>query len=176
MTNEGYTPLNLAQMLAKATLYIDGKPSQHTGPEAPFHGPQGLPPMGEWDGCLALDSFTPTITPGSHKVNLKVGNVETPPIKVSWEAPLNWRQGNLKSRLKEIQQLAAAMEDGLPQACVEYWLTVKDGGQPDEDKVRYYLAPQFKMSVPYRQEYDPSGMHAVVDGPPSVYKEQRLTD
>jgi hypothetical protein len=174
VTNEGYAPLNLAQMLSDSTLMIDGKPSRHT--DATFRGPQGLPPMGEWGGCLNMDSFTPPITPGRHKINLKIGNVMTAEVKVSWTAPVNWRQGDLKSRLKEIQELADSIEDGLPQSCVEQWLTAKDGGLADEDKVRYYLEPQFKMSVPYRKMYESSGLHSVVDGSPTVYKEQRLLD
>jgi len=174
VTNPGYTPMPLAQMLADSTLIIDGKPSHHAVGQ--FRGPQGLPPMGEWDGCLSLDTFSPPMTPGRHKVSLKIGDVQTPEAKISWNAPVNWRQGNLKSRLKEIQELAVSIVDGLPQSCVEQWLTVKDGGQPDEDKVRYYLEPQFKISVPYRQMYEPSGLHSVVDGTPTVYKEQKLTD
>lgn len=132
--------------------------------------------MGEWDGCLSLDDYAPPLTPGKHKVSLKLGNAQSTDVKVRWEAPVNWRQGNMKSRLKEIQALGEALQDGLPRGCVEQWLTVKDGGLQEEDKIRYFLEPEFKAVVPYRQMYESRGMHSVVDGPVKVYKEARATD
>jgi hypothetical protein len=173
LANPGYTPFNLKEAIESSVLLIDGKPSKRT---APFHGIPGLPPIGEWDGCLAVDDYVPGLSPGKHKVSLKLGKTTSEPVAVRWPEPINWRQGTIKSRKKEIEELAKAMPDGLPQNCVEHWLTVKDGGTPDEDKVRYFVEPQFKVTVPYRQMYQPSGYIAVVDGPAQVYEEAHSAD
>src|SRR5262249_32649992 len=153
-----------------AALIIDGKESHRVGP--PFRGAQGLPPMGEWDGCFTLDSYDPMITPGNHKVALRMNGIQSEPIKVHWNAPTNWKQGNMKSRLKEIEPRALAIQDGLPQSCAEIWLTRKDGGQQETDKIRYFLEPQFKVVVPYRAAYEQTGMRSLVDGTPVIYAEQ----
>jgi len=116
------------------------------------------------------------ITPGNHKVSMKIMGMQTPNYKVKWIEPVDWRKGNLKSRKKELDQLAAVLVDGLPQTCVEYWLTVKDGGQQDEDKVRYFLEPNFKMTVPYRKMYASTGLHSVVDDKVKVYEENKIHD
>ncbi len=174
ITNPGYTPVDLGKLMREAELIIDGKPSRRV--PKPFLGVQGLPPMGEWDGCLSLADFEPKISAGTHKVSLKMGGMQTPETKLHWEDPIAWEKGDLKSRLKEIKQLALALEDGLPQSCSEMWLTRKDGGPQEEDKIRYFLEPRFKMVVPYRQMYQPSGMHSVVDGTPTIYEEQPLHD
>lgn len=174
VTNPGYLPVEFAKAIMTSKLIIDGKPS--TWSASNFMGPQGLAALGEWDGCFSFSNFTPMITPGTHKISFQMSGMQTPPARILWIEPVDWRKGNMKTRLKEIELLALAMDDGLPQSCVEQWLTVKDGGQQDEDKVRYYLEPQFKMSVPYRQMYQASVLHAVVDGTPTIYKEQRLTD
>jgi hypothetical protein len=173
IANPAYTPLNLTDAMASSELVIDGKPSKRT---ALFQGPPGIPPVGEWEGCLSLDDYAPAIAPGKHKVALKLGIAQSDIVPVRWEPPVNWRKGNLKSRMKEIQDLAAVLVDGLPQDCVERWLTVKDGGLQEEDKIRYFLEPEFKAVVPYRKMYQPSGLHAVVDGPVQVYKEAQAMD
>lgn len=174
VSNQGYTPIPLVKSVAASQLIIDGQPSRRTS--VPVTVPQGLPPVGEWVGCLTLEAFDPPLTRGKHKVSLRLGGSESNLVTVRWEPPLNWRQGNLKSRLKEVQDLAKALFDGLPRDCAEKWLTVKDGGLADEDKVRYYLEPNIKVVVPYREAYEAGRQRVVVDGPAVVYQEAPLTD
>jgi hypothetical protein len=171
--NPAYTPMNMLETMSKSALVVDGKVYARV---TPYRGQPGIPPLSEWLGCLAPDDFGTTITPGKHKVSLRVVNGESMTIPVRWDAPVDWHQGNLKSRLKELNALSEVLVDGLPRDCAERWLTVKDGGQQEEDKVRYFLEPQFKISLPYRQMYDPAGLRAVVDGPAKVYEEARLHD
>lgn len=173
LTNPAYTAVNLLNAMNVSELIIDGKESKRT---APFHGPAGIAAVSDWSGCLSFADYAPAITPGKHKVSVKVGNALSSPLIVRWEDPVDWHKGNLKTRKKEIQKLAEVIVDGLPRDCVEHWLPVKDGGQQEEDKVRYFLEPQFKIVVPYRQMYEQSGLHEVVDGPPQVYEEARLHD
>ena len=172
--NTTYAPFGLAKAMAASSLIIDGKPSARKDPH--FAGPAGIAPMGQWDGCVSFDDYAPPITKGKHKVSFKLGETLTAPISIQWEDPINWKQGNLKTRLKEIHELGDALTDGLPQACVERWLTVKDGGQQSDDKIRYVLEPQFKISLPYRKAYEAGVLHSVVDGPAKVYEEARLHD
>ncbi|OGR91896.1 MAG: hypothetical protein A2992_08275 [Elusimicrobia bacterium RIFCSPLOWO2_01_FULL_59_12] len=107
---------------------------------------------------------------------LKMGGGQSAVVKMRWHEPVSWRKGNMKSRVKEVQDLGAALYDGLPRACAERWLTVKDGGTQEEDKVRYYLEPRIKMVVPYRQTFISGRERTIVDGTAKVYVEDLLTD
>ncbi len=171
--NPGYSPVNLAQLMQASELIIDGKPSKWTGG---FKGPPGLGPVNEWDGCIDATAFQPPITPGSHKVSMKVGTGQSSEIKMRWFEPLNWRAGNMKSRMKEVKALALVITDGMPQSCAEYWLNTKDGGVMEDDKVRYFFEPDLKMVVPYRQTFVGGKERTIVDGTPTVYKEAKLAD
>jgi len=171
--NDSYTPLNLIDRFASAGLFIDGQLSKIA---SPFRGPPGLPAMGHWQGCLAGDEFSPPITPGKHRLSLKLGNAQSETVTVKWPAPMDWRQGNLKSREKEVRDMAAQLRDGLPRNCVEQWLTVKDGGVQDAKQVRYYLDPFLKVVVPYSAG-DGLGLEGeTVSGEVKVYEEPRLKD
>lgn len=171
--NPGYVPVDLAKAMQGSELFVDGKASKWTGD---FKGPPGLAAVNEWDGCVDATVFNPPIPPGAHKVSLKVGSGQSPVMKMKWHEPVNWRAGNMKSRLKEVKALAQAITDGMPKACAEYWLTTKDGGVMEDDKLRYFLEPDLKMVVPYRQTFVGGKERTIVDGTPTVYREQRLTD
>jgi hypothetical protein len=170
INNPGYIPVNLGKIVSESELLIDGKPSKRK--PKPFFGPQGLAPMAEWRGCFAMNDYEPMITPGRHKVALRLSGMQSSDVKVNWTEPVSWKKGTMKSRMKEIHKLALAIEESLPQSCVEQWLTRKDGGIQDEGKIRYVLEPHFKVSVPYRKAYNASVYNSVVDGTPIIYQEQ----
>jgi hypothetical protein len=174
VVNPGYTPFDLAKEMRAAIITVDGKPSKWVGKS--YDGPAGIQPVGEWDGCLRVEDFSPPLTPGSHQVTFKLGTGTSAPGKLRWHAPVNWRKGNMKSRLKEVQALAAVLVDGLPKSCVENWLTVKDGGFVEGDRVRYFLEPDIKVVIPYRQTFVSGRERTVVDGTPQIYQEPQNPD
>ena len=107
---------------------------------------------------------------------LRMGSAPSNNVEMKWTLPVDWRKGNLKTRMKEVQDMAAALKKGLPRSCVEEWLTVKDGGVQESGQVRYFLEPFIKVLVPYAQE-DGAGLDAeAIDGPVQVYQENRLRD
>ena len=171
--NPAYTPADLAGMVASSQLIVDGKPSART--DAPFPGPPGIPSVSEWDGCLSPVDYTPPVPPGKHKIRFKLGDTQSEAVTVRWGPPLDWRKGTLETRLKEVKELSEALK-GLPRSCVEQWLTVRDGGVQDPAHIRYFLEPFIKVVVPYSHAEDPTGEHALVDGPVQVYQETRLRD
>jgi hypothetical protein len=164
--NPGYTSLDLADRMASSQLFIDNKPFPRAEPV--FEGPPGLPAQVEWEACLPLSDYAVEMTPGKHHVLLKMGDASSNEEMVTWPEPVNWRKGNMKSRLKEVRDMAASLKGGTPRSCVEEWLTTKDGGLQDNQSARYYLEPQIKVSVSYQKD--------VVHGPVKVYQEPRLLD
>jgi len=174
VTNTSYTPLNLVDRGTTSQLLIDGKPSVRG--DVPFPGPPGLPAMGRWEACMPVQDYSPAISPGKHRVVLKMGSASSNSVTVDWPVPINWRKGNMKSRLKEVREIASALKKGLPRNCVEEWLTTPDGGMQDSTQVRYFLEPQMKIVVPYAHAGGSGGNDEVVDGPAKVYEEQRLKD
>jgi hypothetical protein len=171
--NPAYTPADLAGWVSASELIIDGQPSNRTGA---FSGPPGLAPKGDWEGCFSADDYTPAIAAGKHRLSLKLGGFQSYAATVKWFNPVDWRQGDMKSRTKEIKDLASAITEGMPQACVEQWLTKLDGGVQQTNRVRYYLDPGFKVVVPYTQAGLPGNKHAVVSGPAQSYQENRIRD
>lgn len=166
ITNQAFTPLNLMDLVAASRLVIDGKPSHRI--ETSFDGPAGIPPAGNWEGCLSPDDYAPPLAAGKHKVSLVLGGTQSKGSEVVWSAPINWRQGTLQTRSKELRDVASSIKKGLPRSCVEQWLTVKDGGEQDIHRVRYFLEPQYKIIVSYEND--------VVHGPVKMYQESRLND
>jgi len=174
INNAAYTPLNLVDRAKSSELVIDGKPFWRK--EVPFEGPPGLPAMGHWEACVPIEDYTVSIPPGRHHVFLRMGSAQSNEVTVDWSLPLNWRKGNLKTRMKEVRDMADALTKGLPRSCVEDWLTVKDGGDQDSSPVRYFLEPFIKVLVPYAHEGG-SGLDAeVVDGPAQVYQENSFRE
>ena len=116
------------------------------------------------------------IPPGKHHIVLKLGGASSNDVAVNWTPLVNWRKGNMKSRMKEVRGMADALKKGLPRGCVEEWLTEKDGGVQESSRVRYYLEPQIKVLVPYTHGSGPSRDEEVIGGPVEVYEEPRLRD
>jgi hypothetical protein len=172
--NATYTPLNLLQRATSSKLLIDGKVSWRR--ESVFEGPPGLPAMGQWEACLPVEDYVPSVPPGKHHMVLWLGSASSNDATVDWAPPVNWRKGNMKTRMKEVRDMAGALKKGLPRSCVEEWLTEKDGGEQESSPVRYFLEPQIKVLVPYAHEGGPSRDAEVVDGPVQVYPEPRLRD
>jgi hypothetical protein len=169
--NPAYTALSLVDLVASSELLIDGKPSRRT--TARFDGPPGIPPVGDWEGCLPIEDYTPPMTPGRHKVSVRMGGAQSDETTVRWTAPIDWRKGTMKTRLREVRELASAMKKGLPKSCVEQWLTMKDGAVQRMHGVRYYLEPQIKVVVPYSQAGEAGHADEAVNGPVQVYQERR---
>jgi len=174
VTNRAYTPLDLMDMMVSSELLIDGKSFPRLSTS--FGGRPGIPPAGDWEGCLSTEDYAPPITPGKHQVSLKMGGTRSNMAEIRWPAPVDWRKGDMATRLKEVRDLASALKKGLPRPCVEQWLTVKDGGEQTPHQVRYYLEPQIKVVVPYSQAGDLGNEDEVVSGPVKVYQEVRLQD
>lgn len=174
VTNQAYTPMDLMDMMVSSELLVDGK--SHPRTSMSFGGRPGIPPAGTWEGCLSNDEYAPAITPGKHQVRLKMGGAQSNVVEIRWPPPVNWRQGDMASRLKEVRDLASAIKKGLPRPCVEQWLPVKDGGEQTPHQVRYYLEPQIKVVVPYSQAGDLGNEDEVVSGSVKVYQEVRLQD
>ena len=172
--NEAYTPLNLVDRMVSSELLIDGKPSPKKEPS--FQGPPGLPAKGQWEACLPMEEYVPAIPPGKHRVAFRMGGAPSNEVTVNGTPLVNWRKGNMKTRMKEVREMAEALKKGLPRSCVEEWLTVKDGGDQESNPVRYFLEPQMKVLVPYTHAGGPSRDEEVVDGPVRVYEEPRLKD
>ena len=172
--NVSYTPLNLADRMTSSELLIDGKPAPKK--ESPFGGPPGLPAMGRWEACLPLEDYVSPIPPGKHHVVMKMGGAQSNKVTVEWTPPVNWRKGNMKTRKKEVLDLADALKKGFPRSCVEEWLTVKDGGEQEPSPVRYFLEPQFKVLVPYAREGGLGRDEEAIAGPVKIYQEPRLRD
>jgi hypothetical protein len=170
--NPSYIPLELATQVSSSTLVVDGKSFPRTEPI--FQGPPGLPAQGRWEGCLPLADYADPIISGKHRVSLKIGEAQSNEERISWSDPINWRQGNMKSREKEIRDMAAALKQGVPRSCVEQWLTDKDGGAQESRRVCYFLEPLFKVDVPYSQAGSEGRQDEVVDGPAKVYLESRV--
>jgi hypothetical protein len=174
VTNQAYTPLDLMDMMAASELIIDGKSYPRTS--ASFEGRPGIPPTGEWQGCLPIDDYASALTPGKHQVRFKMGGVLSNSADVRLSPPFNWRQGNLASRLKEVRGIASSIKKGLPRPCVERWLLAKDGGLQAAHQVRYYLEPQIKVLVPYASAGDLGHDDEVVSGSVKVYQEAHFQD
>ena len=121
VANPAYTPLDLMDMMVSSVLVIDGKPSPRTS--SSFEGRPGIPPAGDWEGCLSTSDYAPLITPGKHQVSLKMGGAQSNTAEIRWPAPVDWRKGNMASRLKEVRDLASAIKKGLPRPCAEQWLS-----------------------------------------------------
>ena len=172
--NASYTPLNLVDRMVSSELLIDGKASPRK--ELPFEGPPGLSAQGRWEACQPVDPYVSAFPPGKHHVALKLGGALSNAVTVEWPPPVNWRKGNMKSRLKEVRGMADALKKGLPRSCVEEWLTEKDGGVQDEHRIRYFLEPQIKVVVPYTSAGEFGRQEERVDGPVQVYQELRLKD
>jgi hypothetical protein len=100
--NPSYTPLTLNDQMASSQLVVDGKPFSWAG--GSFDGPAGLPPKGEWSGCVPMSSYAPALVAGKHKMNWKFAGVPTKEITVRWDAPVDWRTGTVKTRLREIHE------------------------------------------------------------------------
>lgn len=175
VTNTSFTPLNLVDRVTSSQLIIDGKPSTRLE-TASFSGPPGLPAVGSWTGCFLIDDYAPPITPGKHKVLLKMGGASSDEATIHWEAPVNWRKGTMETRMKEVRDLASHIKKGLPRSCVEQWLTVRDGGVEDTGQVRYFLEPQIKVIVPYGRAGELGGQEEAVNGPLQVYQEAHFKD
>jgi hypothetical protein len=174
VTNVSYTPFNLVDRMKSSQLVIDGKPAWRK--DLPFAGPAGLSAMGHWDACVSVGDYTDSISPGWHHMIFKMGEAQSKEVEIQWSKSLNWRQGNLKTRTKEIENMGEAIKKGMPRSCVEEWLTVKDGGEEDSTQVRYYLDPFFKVLVPYAQQGGEGLDEEFVAGPAKVYKENRIRD
>jgi hypothetical protein len=174
VTNQAFTPLNLLDKVSSAQLVIDGKPSYRT--VRTFDGPPGIPAVGSWTGCWSPDDFYPAMTPGKHKISLNIGGAQSNEADVRWGSPVNWRKGTLETRMREVQDLAAALKKGLPRRCVEQWLTVLDGGIQEASQVRYFLEPQIKVVVPYSSSGELGEQDEVVDGPVKAYQEAHFAD
>src|SRR5437870_2633352 len=65
LVNRAYTAKNLVELVASSRLLVDGKPASRNG--APFTGPLGVPPLGEWDGCLSPNDYAPPMKEGRHR-------------------------------------------------------------------------------------------------------------
>jgi hypothetical protein len=174
VSNVTYTPFNLVDRMKSSQLLMDGKPFWRK--ELPFEGPPGLPAMGHWEACVPMEDFTDSIPPGWHHMILKMGEAQSKNIEVQWTKPVDWRQGNLKTRMKEVQDMAVALKKGLPRSCVEEWLNVKDGGQEESGETRYFLEPFIKVLVPYTHQGGAGLDEEVVNGPAQVYQENRIRD
>jgi hypothetical protein len=107
---------------------------------------------------------------------LRMGGASSNDVTVKWTLPVSWRKGNMKTRMKEVRDMADALKKGLPRSCVEEWLTVKDGGVQESSQARYFLEPQIKVLVPYAHGGGLSRGEDVVDGPIEVYQEPRFRD
>ena len=174
VSNVSYTPLNLVDKVKSSQLLIDGKPSWRK--ELPFEGPPGLPAMGHWEACVPVSDYTDSISPGWHHMVLGMGEARSKEVEVKWTSPVNWRKGNLKTRMKEVNDMAVALKKGLPRSCVEEWLTVKDGEEQESSQVRYFLEPFIKVLVPYTHQGGTGLDDEVIEGPAQVYQENRIKD
>jgi hypothetical protein len=160
--------------MTSSALLIDGKPAWRK--KLPFEGPPGLPAMGHWEACLPVEDYAPAITPGRHRVVFRLGNAQSNDAEVEWTLPINWRKGNMKSRMKEVRDMASNLEKGLPRSCVEEWLTEKDGGVQETSQVRYFLEPQIKVLVPFSPGNGLASDAEVISAPVQVYQEPLLRD
>jgi hypothetical protein len=172
--NVSYIPLNLVDRMTSSELLIDSKASPRK--ELPFEAPPGLPAMGRWEACVPVEDYASPIPLGKHHMVLRMGGATSNDVTVEWTLPVNWRKGNMKTRMKEVRDMAETLKKGLPRSCVEEWLTVPDGGVQDEHRVRYFLEPQIKVVVPYSSAGELDHQGERVDGPVQVYQEPRLRD
>jgi hypothetical protein len=172
--NPAYTPLNLLDRMVASELLIDGKPSPKKEPS--FRGPPGLPAKGQWEACLPIEDYVSLVPSGKHHVVFRMGGARSNEAAVDWRPAVNWRKGNMKTRMKEVRDMTDALTEGLARSCVEEWLTVKDGGEQESGPVRYFLEPQIKVIVTYTHEGGAGRDEEVVKGPVQVYEEPRLRD
>jgi len=170
--NPSYMAFELANEMAASMLVVDGISFPRT--ETTFAGPPGLAAQGEWEGCLPLADYASPINLGKHRVSMKIGRTSSNEETIRWTEPLNWRQGNVKTREKEVREAAAALKAGVPRTCVEQWLTVQDGGPHESRQVRYYLEPFFKVVVPYSEPGPQGRQGEAVSGRAKVYQENRV--
>jgi hypothetical protein len=171
VTNDTFVPMDLAAAFAKAQWIVDGRPI--TAAIDRFEGPPGLAAQASWSGCLVIPSSA-AIAPGKHRFQLRLGDAESHSLTERWpkfEMPAT----TPADRLRQVKSLLPRLTPRLSRRCVEAWFPVLDGGLQPGESVRYYVAPDVKVVVPYappgRGRTDPE-----INGRPRLYTEARIAD
>ena len=121
---------------------------------------------------MVLGDFVPEgIHPGSHRLQLKLGETLSKEIRVKIPATQKPAE-SVPDRWRQVEVLKDAVSPGLLRSCVENWLTEPDGGQQDEASMHYYVDPGVKVRVRYEESQpEPRVKDAV-----RIYLETRILD
>ncbi len=170
VANHGFTPVSMIDKFKESVLLVDGRP--YPWKENPYQGPIGLPVQGSWEGCLPIEQFVPEgLSPGPHRLELGMKSVVSKPIKIKMAKSIPAAAAP-SERAAQAAELKDLLAPGLLKRCAENWLTEPDGGLQSLDAIHYYLEPDVKILVRYKQV---NGEQRVMSGI-RIYQESRIVD
>ena len=171
---QGWTWLNLPELIRSSQLVVDRKPYAFSGrlPDMP----ERVWVLGSWRGCLSVEDYVTDLAPGPHRISLKMARSETEDLPIQWQPHKAHQAVGIDQREKQVKAIVAVLEPGLPRQCVEKWFPEKDGGLVGLTTTRYYVEPGIKVEVPYELRGAKNSDRDVINGPIRVYRESRVTD